>query len=75
MRGEWHDGETAKLQQRAEPEIGDAAPAQDGAMVIGFEADDCAERSEDQRQGDHDGNEPGWNAKLHDHDTVERADE
>ena len=50
---ERHDGEAAELQQRAEPDVGHAAPAEHRAMRVGAEADQGAERREDERQRHH----------------------
>jgi hypothetical protein len=72
---EWHDGQTAELQQRADPQIGDPPPAEHRAVDIGFEADQRAERGGQQRQRDHDGHQPGRHVQFHDHDAVQRADQ
>ena len=50
---ERHDGEAAELQQRADPDVGHAPPAEHRAVGVGAEADQRAERREDQRQRHH----------------------
>ena len=70
---ERHDGEAAELQQRAEPDIGHAPPAQHRAVRVRAEADQRAERREHQRQRHHQRDQPGRHAELDDHHAVERA--
>ncbi len=47
---EGHDGQAAELHQRSEPDVGYPPPAQDRPVRVGPEADQCAERREEQRQ-------------------------
>jgi hypothetical protein len=70
---ERHDREAAELQQRAEPQIGHAPPAEQRAVMVGAMADQRARWREQQGQGNHRGNEPGGDAELDDHHAVERA--
>ena len=72
---ERHDREAAELQQRADPEVGHALPAEHRAVRVGAKADQRAERREHQRQADHQRDQPGRHAHLDDHHAVERADE
>ena len=72
---ERHDRQAAELQQRAEPDVGHAPPAEDRAVRVGAEADQRAERREHQRQRHHQRDQPGRHAQLDDHHAVERAGE
>ena len=55
---ERHDGEAAELQQRADPDVGHAPPAEHRAVGVGAEADQRAERREHQRQRHHQRDQP-----------------
>ena len=72
---ERHDREAAELQQRAEPDVRHAPPAEDRAVRIGAEPDQRAERREHQRQRHHQRDQPGGDAELDDHHAVQRAGE
>ena len=72
---EGHDGEAAKLHQRAHPNVGHAAPAEHRTVRVGLETNDRAQRREDQRQAYHDRDKPGGNIEFDDHHAVERADQ
>ncbi len=72
---ERHDREAAPLQQRAAPDERHPPPAQRRAVGIGAEADERAEWGEQQRQPDHQADEPGRHAQLDDHHAVEGAGE
>ncbi len=70
---ERHDREAAELQQRADPDIGHAPPAEHRAVSVGAVADQRAQRREHQRQRHHQRDQPAGDAELDDHDAVERA--
>jgi hypothetical protein len=72
---EGHDRQPAELEERAEPDEGRAAPAEVGAVVVGTEADQRPERREEQRDGDHQADQPRRHVQLDDHHAVERAGE
>jgi hypothetical protein len=72
---ERHDRESAELQHRPEPQVGNAPPSERGTMGIRLEADERTERREDQRQRDHRRDEPHRNAEFDDHHAVQRADQ
>ena len=73
QKREGHHREAPHLPQRAEPEIGDALPAQRRAMGVGAKAEHGAERRDEHGQGDHGGHHDRGHRKLHDHHAVERA--
>ena len=75
QEGEWHDRQPAKLQHRAQPQEGHPAPTKHGAVVVGAKADQSAEGCEEQRQSEHDRDDPRGDAQLHNHHAVERADQ
>jgi hypothetical protein len=72
---EWHDRQTAELQQGANPQIGYPAPPENRAMHIGFEADQCAKRGRQKRQRYHYRHQPCRHVQLDDHHAVKRADQ
>jgi hypothetical protein len=70
-----HDGKTAKLQQGAHPNIGNAPPTQGRTVVIGAKTDEGSKRRKQQRQGNHDGHQGRGDFEFHDHDAVEGANQ
>ena len=72
---ERHDRESAELDHRPHPDVRHALPAEHRAMGVGPEADQRAERREDERHADHQRDEPRRHAELDDHHAVERADQ
>lgn len=72
-QGKGHDREAAVLQQRTEPDVRHAAPAEDRAVLIGVEAHEGAHRREKQGQRNHGRDEPGGHAEFDDHHAIERA--
>jgi hypothetical protein len=61
QQGEGHDGQPAELQQRSKPDVRTSSPAQVRAMGVRTVADQCAERGEQEGQGDHGRHEYGRN--------------
>ncbi len=72
---ERHDRQPAELHQRAEPDVGHAPPTEEGAVLVGAEADQRPQRREQERQRDHRRDEPRRHAELDDHHPVQRAGE
>jgi hypothetical protein len=70
---EGHDRQAAELGHAAAPDVGHAAPAEQRAVVVGAEADQRAQRREQQRQRHHQGDQPGGLAHLQHHHPVQGA--
>ena len=71
---EGHHREAAELPERAEPDIGDALPAERRAVGVGAEAEQRAEGRAEHRKCHHDCDDEGRDAELDDHHPVQGAE-
>ena len=72
---EGQDGEAAELHHSAEPDIGYTPPAQHRLVGIRLEADQRAERRDENGDRYHQPDQPSRHVKFDDHDAVQRAGE
>jgi hypothetical protein len=73
QQGKRHDGQAAKQQQGAGPQIRNAAQAQSRGVGVAAVADQGAQRCKHHGDGDRQSHPPSGHLQLHDHDPVERA--